>query len=153
MINNKKFSAVFSLFFLILPLFPIYAGLVPCGLSQDDPDQAGDQTVPCQFCHLFVLFNNVMKFLLIRIVPILAVLMIAIGGFMYIFAYISGDTGSGGGQPPLISQAKKLFASVAIGLLIIYSAWFFVNLFFQILGVADWIGFTKGGWKIDCPGF
>lgn len=148
---KKTFLIIFFLIFLLSPLTFLYAGLVPCGLSKDDPDQEGDQTVPCEFCHLFVLFNNVMNFLLTRIVPVLAVLMIAIGGFMFVFAYISAE--GGGGEPALISQAKKLFSSVAIGLIIAYGAWLFINLFFQLIGVADWTGLKEGWWKINCPGF
>ena len=113
-------------------------GLVPCG----------GENCPCTTCHIFEMFKNVMDFILFFIVPPLAALMIAIGGFMLVFAYL----GVGDGGPGMISQAKKLFASVAIGLVIVYAAWVIVNLFFQFIGVADWTG-LKGGWRlIDCEG-
>ena len=152
----KKLFLIIFLIFFFLSLFvqQVQAGVVPCGLSEDDPDQTGDQTVSCQFCHLFVLFKNIVDFLLFKIVPPLAALMIAIGGFMYIFAYLSPAEvlpGGGKGGPALLSQAKKLISSVIIGLLIIFAAWLIVNTFFMAIGVADWTSLTEGWWQINCP--
>jgi len=145
---------IFLIIFLVLFLTPLIvrAGLVPCGLPQDDPDQQGDQTVRCQLCHFFVLFKNIVDFLLTKIIPPLAILMIAIGGFMYVFAYLSPSQSLGGGSggPALLSQAKQLIISVIFGLLIIFAAWIIVNFFFQMIGVADWTGLKEGWWKIDC---
>jgi len=148
---------IFLVFVLSLPLFPIKGqcpteGLVPCGT----------EGCPCQLCHFFALFKNVVDFLLIKIVPPLAVLMLAIGGFMYVFAYLSPAEalpGGGKGGPALLSQAKKLIISVIFGLLIIFTAWLLVNLFFQMIGVQKWTRLTddpatpeiEGWWKIDCP--
>jgi hypothetical protein len=136
--------------FLILFLSPFLAqaqGLVPCG----NPGQP-----PCQFCHLFVLFQNIVNFLLYDIVPPLAVLMIAIGGFMYMFAYFSPGQalpGGGKGGPALLGQAKKIITATIIGLLIIYGAWLIVNFFFQFIGVSTWQGWSlkESWWQIKCP--
>jgi len=152
---KKIFLIIFSIFFF-LSLFvqQVQAGVVPCGLKEDDPGQQGDQTVPCQFCHFFILFKNIVDFFLFKIVPPLAALMLAIGGFMYIFAY-SGSleklAGGGKGGPVLLAQANKLLMSVVWGLLIIFGAWIFVNTFFMAIGVADWTGLKAGWWQIDCP--
>jgi hypothetical protein len=141
----KKIILIICLGVLILfPLLSSAAGLVPCG---------GEGEPACQFCHLFVLFKNIVDFLLFKIVPPLAVLMLAIGGFMYVFAYFSpAEALSGGakGGPVLLSQAKKLISSVIFGLLIIFGAWLIVNVFFQMIGVQDWTG-LKTWWKIECP--
>ncbi len=149
---------IFLIIFLILfSLFLIpqqaQAGVVPCGLATDDPDQPGNQTVPCQFCHFFVLFKNVVDFLLFRIVPSLAALMLAIGGFMYVFAYLSpGEALPGGGKggPVLLGRAKSLLSSVVWGLLIIFAAWVIVNTFFMLIGVQEWTGLRQGWWRINC---
>jgi hypothetical protein len=143
---KKIFLIIFLTIFLFLIVAPVYGGVVPCGLSQDDPAQEGDQTVTCQFCHIFVLFKNIVDFFLFKIVPPLAALMLAIGGFMYIFAHL------GEGGPTMLSQANKLLMSVVWGLLIIFGAWIFVNTFFQIIGVATWDGWSlkESWWKINC---
>jgi len=124
---------VFLIIFLSLLFFSfaasIHAGLVPCGLSEDDPEQPGDQTVPCQLCHFFVMIDNWIDRLLFMIVPPLAVLMIAIGGGMYIISQ---------GNPEMLSRAKRLFTAVVIGLLIIYGAFLIIGLFLNFIGLADW---------------
>jgi len=135
---------IFSTILILIPLASLAAGLVPCG---------GDGEPRCQLCHFFVLFKNVVDFLLTKIIPPLAILMLAIGGFMYVFAYLSPSQALGGGSggPALLSQAKQLIISVIFGLLIIFAAWLIVNFFFQMIGVADWTGLKAGWWKIDCP--
>ena len=110
-------------------------GLVPCG---------NVNTCPCCLCDLFVMLDNIIDLVLFTIAPLLAVVMIAVGGFMMIMAY------AGSAGPETINKAKKLFASVAIGLLIIYAAWAAVYLFLMVLGVADLAGFSDGGWNINC---
>ena len=142
---KKVFLIILLAGIIFVPLASLAAGLVPCG---------GEGESPCQLCHLFVMFDNIIKFLLVpcslnggaALVPLVAVLMVAIGGFMYIFAYVGG-VGKG---PGMLSAANSLFAAVAIGLLIIYGAWLVINLFFTIIGVQEWTG-LKEWWKIDCP--
>jgi hypothetical protein len=143
----------FLVMFFFLIVSPVYGGLVPCGLSKDDPDQPGDQTVSCKLCHLFVMFDNIIDFFLLPppagggIVPAIAVIIIAIGGFMYILAY----AGVGEGGPEMLSRAKSLFKSVALGLLIIYGAWLIINTFLWAIGVDSWTGLREGWWIINCP--
>ena len=110
-------------------------GLVPCG---------NVDTCPCCLCDLFVMLDRIIDFVLFTIAPLLAVVMIAVGAFMMIMAY------AGSAGPETINKAKKLFASIAIGLLIIYAAWAAVYLFLDILGIAELAGFDEGGWRINC---
>jgi len=109
-------------------------GLVPCGTP----------CCPCTLCDAFVLGQNVVNMLLFRIVPIIAVFLIIIGGLMMVFAY------AGSGGPSALEKAKSLFTSVIIGLLIIYCAWLIVNLFLMVLGVTQWTGSAGQWWKITC---
>jgi hypothetical protein len=79
-----------------------------------------------------------------------------IAGVMFMFAYFGGGEilpGGAKGGPAMLSQAKKLLTSVILGLIIIYAAWIIVNLFFQIIGVASWEGWSlkESWWKINCP--
>jgi hypothetical protein len=139
---NKKMKKILilvvysTLIFLSFPLISLAAeekrGLVPCGT----PDN------PCQLCHLFVLFNNIVNFLFTEILPPLAVLLVAYGGLLFIF---------GGENPQNIEKAKSILKSVGWGLLIILSAWLIVNLFFTVIGVAEWTGLQQGWFKINCP--
>jgi len=136
---------------ILLPLVSSANGLVPCGPGTDKP--------VCEFCDLFVMFDNIIHFLLKNIVPPLAALMIAIGGFMYILAYAGpAELLEGGkkGGPKMLSQAKTLFKSVIFGLLIIYGAWVIIGTFLLAIGLADWTydiyhnWWEKGFFEIEC---
>ena len=143
--NMKKtfFVSIFILFLIQIPGFVNSAGLVPCGPGTDKPS--------CQLCDFFVLIQNIVDFFLVPtdtnggvpIVIVLAVLMVIIGGFMYILA------SAGGGDSNMISQAKALFKGVVIGLLVAYGAWIIVNTFFSVLGVSTWQGAGEW-WTINC---
>ena len=127
----KRIFFVIIIGILVLsPFFVSAAGLVPCG---------GKGEPACQLCHFFVLFKNAVDFLLKYVVPALAVLMLAIGGFMYVFAFANPSEGMSG-SPGMVSQAKRLIVSVVFGPIIIFAAWLIVNLFFQLIGVQDRTG-------------
>ncbi|MCX6758965.1 MAG: pilin [Candidatus Nealsonbacteria bacterium] len=140
-INMRKIFLIVFLFLFLFPFLINAQGLVPCG----GPDKPA-----CQLCHIFVLFDNIVKFLLIpcllnsyvAIVPLIATLMIVIGGVMF-FAAV--------GDPSKIGKATSLLTAVAIGLVIIYGAWLLVNAFFLVIGVNVWTGPGEGWFKIDCP--
>ena len=153
---------IFLVFFITLLFFsadlviaggtgcpPPGQGLVPCG---------NVDTCPCQLCDLFVLFQRVINFILFDIVPPVAILMIAIGGGMYIFAPLSSPetlAGGAGGGPKMLSQAKHLLTSVVFGLLIIYGAWIFVNTFLMLIGISQldkspFQALPQNWWKIPC---
>lgn len=130
----KKILVFVNLFF---PLISLAAGLVPCG---------GPGESPCQLCHLFVLLNNVLNFLIKKITFPIAVLMLVIAGLMYlgaIFEFLPGGFET-------LSHAKKVLTSVVIGLGIIFFAWIFLNLFFMVIGVAEWTG-LRNWFRINCP--
>jgi len=84
---------------------------------------------------------------LFRIVPVIGAVMIVIGGFMLMFAYV----GQGGSET--LNSAKKVFISTLVGILIIYCAWGIVNVFLYALGVTKFTGEWKDGgfwWEINC---
>jgi len=143
---RKVFLTIILSLLLVLFFIPISVsaggegcpteGLVPCG---------NVDTCPCELCDFFVMFDRIVNTMLFRIVPVLAALMIAIGGVMYITAFLSSE-----GAPAMLSRAKKLFGAIAIGLLIIYGAWVIVNTFLLIIGASTWVGFGEGWWIINC---
>ncbi|MCD6402518.1 hypothetical protein J7L36_01530 [bacterium] len=129
---------------LIITLFlfttPAYGGLVPCG-TIDDPNTPEDESQPCQLCHLFVMINRIVEFVLTNLVPPIAILMLVVGGTIWL---------TSGGNPEQVASGKKLITSVVIGLIIIFGSWIFLSTFLQIIGVAEWTG-LKTWWEIKCP--
>lgn len=133
--NSTPLAIVIIVGFAFLVGGVVYAqcpteGLVPCGT----------EGCPCTLCHFFEMLDKIIDLLLLRIVPVLGALMIAIGGAMYIISLAN---------PEKLSRVKRLFAAVAIGLIIIYGAWATVNIFLTTIGVADWTG-LKTWWQISC---
>ena len=117
--------------------------LVPCG--------PGTEKEVCELCDFFVLFDNIVDFLLvprsdlnggIPIIPLIATVMIMIGGAMF---YFSAE------DPGMVQRAKSLLTYVVIGLILIYGAWLIVNLFITAIGLSNWKGFQGGWWQINCP--
>ena len=142
------------------PLCPEPGGLVPCGRNCNDPSTSKNECDSCKLCDFFVMLDRWIDRLLFMLVPSLAVLMIAIGGFMYIVAYASPAemlTGGQKGGPKLLSQAKRLFTSVVFGLLIIYGAFLIIGLLLKFIGLADWTTdiyqnwWSQGFFEIPCP--
>lgn len=144
----------FSLFLIFVgsvfvPLISLANGLVPCGPGTSKP--------VCELCDFFVMFDRWIDRILFIVIPPVAILMIAIGGFMYIIAYLSpAELLPGGtkGGPKMFSQAKRLLTSVVFGLLIIYGAWLIINTFFQVVGINKFNEFRtlpQNWWIIECP--
>ena len=116
--------------------------LVPCG--------PGTEGGPCKLCHFFVLFDNIVDFLLVPrsdlnggvpLVPLIATVMIMIGGAMFYFY---------GEDPGMIRRAKSLLTYAVLGLVLIYGAWLIVNLLIAAIGLSDWTGLKNGWWQINC---
>jgi len=135
--DHQKLVSLFLIIFsgglIFFPLFSLAAELVPCG---------GPGEPACQFCHFFVMFDGIIDFIFLQLVPPIAVLMLAIGGAMFFFS---------AGDPGKVNTGKSIITSVIIGLIIIYGAWLIINLFFSIIGVASRTGLKEGWFKINCP--
>jgi len=94
-------------------------GLVPCGTP----------CCPCQLCDFFVLIDRILDFILFRIAPVVAVLMLVVGGGLFLVST---------GNPQTITTARRIITSVFIGLAIIYGSYFFIGLILQSIGLAEW---------------
>lgn len=144
---------IFLIIFLILFFAPLLAQaadwlpLVPCGGCAKSNPTTGECITPqpaCQFCHFFVLFKNIVNFFLFDIVPVLAALMIVIAGLYFFLA---------GQNPAMLTKARDILTATLWGLIIIYGAWIFVNMFLTFPGLinASW-GWNPANWfQIDCP--
>lgn len=137
--NEKlKIKNILLLIFLFLSLVPIpvqadcEGPIVPCGTST---------TSPCRFCDIFELINNIFGYILTCLAPILAGLMLVIGGFYLLAA---------GPSPEKVGKAKSVVTATVIGLVIVFIAWVFLNTFLNMIGVAEWTG-LKNWWEIKCP--
>jgi len=147
-----------------------YDGLVPCGKvlcngldkTKDSPTEGKckykngecihpfqDQkkaVVQCQLCHSFIMVDKAVDYVVIKLVPLLAVLILVIGGVMFYF---------GGFNPGLLSRAKTLIKGVVIGLVLIYSAYMIVNIFLMVLGASQMNSikdvFSNGVFSVKCP--
>lgn len=120
--ENFKIKNLFLLIFLIgaffSPLISSAAGLVPCG---------GDNEPSCQFCHLFVMFDGIIRFILFNVIPPIGAFLFVWAGVLLLFA---------ADNPQNVAKAKNLFSSVAVGLIIIFSAWLLVGLFLSTIGLS-----------------
>jgi len=135
----KKTFFISLLFLLLIVPVLVFAGGTNCPTEGLVP--CGTDSCPCEICDLFIMFDRILDELFLAIIPVLAALMIVIGGSYYIISQ---------GSPEKLNKAKSLFVSVAIGLLIIYGAWFLINMFLMTLGVTAWDGFGEEWWKIEC---
>lgn len=120
---------------LLAPL-PAEAGLIPCGLTVDDPALAGDQTVRCTLCHLVVGVSSIVSFLR-NLMFAIAIAVIVAMAFIYITS--SGDEGR-------MRFAKGGIIAALVGFAVILLAWVTVN-FVLTLPVFSNAGLVRTGWS------
>lgn len=96
----------------------------------------------CRLCDFFVLGNNILQFLFLILIPIGAVIMFVVGGFMFLVS---------AGNPGQLDQGRQILKTTAFGLIIVYGAWLAVDFFFMALGVTVWSGPGQGWFTINCP--
>ena len=136
-----------------------YEGFVPCGVrlctiewkdgkceGTPAPTEVEQKRNTCQLCHMFVMANNLVSFLVVKIVPILAALMLVVGGVMLFFA---------GANPSLLGRSKTLVRGVVIGLFLVYGSYILINTFLLVLGAAEINSISQiyrnGVFSIKCP--
>lgn len=96
--------------------------------------------IPCTFCHLFVLVNEVVNFVLFDIIPLVAVLLIILGGYYFFLS---------AGDPSRVEKGKKILMALAGGVFLMYGSWLIVSVLLSGIGVSEWTGL--GSWfEIQC---
>ncbi len=88
------------------------------------------------------MLNRIVNYILFCLIPPVAIFMLVLGGLMYVGAVLEILPGGW----TTVSQAKRLFTSVAIGLLIAYAAWLLIHLFLLALGYIN----AQNWWQIQC---
>lgn len=116
----------------------VYGGIVPCGRKCDDPTTPWNELRACDICSLFLMGQLIIEFF-VRLAGLFALIAIAIGGFLYIFA--AGNTGA-------IDKAKQMIKYALIGFTVVFIAWAVVN---SILTAAGYIDPMSGEWyAMEC---
>jgi len=87
-----------------------------------------DGTSACGFCDIFATINRIFNFLVIEIVPILAIIALIFGGLMLMF---------GGGSTKMQTLGKGAIRGTLIGLVIVLTSWVIVNSTINILAGSD----------------
>ena len=133
---KKTFFIIFSvfsiLFFVPFQAYAICEGpIVPCGRAS---------TPDCNFCHIFELVSNILNLILTCAAPIVASLMLIVGGFYFLVS---------GANPESLGNAKTIATAAVVGLLIIFIAYMSLNTLLASMGVAEWTG-LQGGFEIEC---
>ena len=139
--KTKFIMLALALLIITAPLsaWAVSPSLVPCGLSQDYPDcvnnkcpdgtnctadgkcinQGGiNEEDPCSLCHLYILTQRILGFMMWTIAPIVAVLAVAWAGFNIL---ISGE------KPGLRAKGFDIIKTTVIGLAIMFAGWVLIN--------------------------
>jgi hypothetical protein len=114
-------------------------GLIPCGKNCNDPDTTGwDERRPCDLCSLFLMGQLIIEFM-VKLAGAAAMIAIAIGGFLYVFA---------AGSQSSIEKAKSMIKYTLLGFVIVFIAWAVVDSILMSAGYIDPIG---GDWyTMEC---
>ncbi len=112
-------------------------GWVPCGREWNDPDTPWNDTASCDFCHIMMLMNLFMDFL-VSFALVITVLAIVFTGFLFI---------TSAGSPERKNKAKAYFKGILIGFFVIFLAWLIVDFLFVVWGYLDPLG---GQWNVVC---
>jgi len=112
--------------------------LVPCGRSSDNPDTPWNERDSCQFKHLFILFKNIIDFLLWRVTLIILLLLVIATAIIFYFSI---------GAPALIIDSRGVWRAAGKGYAIIFMSWIIINLVLNILGYQ--IGIFGQWWQIN----
>ncbi len=133
---QKIFLIIFTVFsILFFPAFQAHAicegPIVPCGATGQPP---------CNFCHIFEIASNILNLILTCAAPIIASLMLIVGGIFFLVSGSSTD---------LFTKGKTIVTAAIVGLFIIFISYMALNTLLASVGVAEWTG-LEGGFQIEC---
>jgi len=128
---NKKTILIFILIF-IFPLILSAKGLVPCGGPDEDP---------CTVCHLLVLIQNIIDFIM-KAAFYICIVLIIYGGFRWFLSF---------GKEENIAAGQKIIFNAIAGLVIVLAAWLIVHTILWLLNPQIPGVDLKSTWfKLEC---
>lgn len=116
-------------------LNPPPGGLVPCGRLADNLATSWDETKPCTFCHLILMAQAIIEFI-IKLSAVVALLAIVVSGFLYILS--AGNQGQR-------EAAKSGIKYALLGFIAIFIAWLVVAIILTMMGYIDPL---SGEWDV-----
>lgn len=128
------------------------AALVPCGQSCQQMSVDGKSCInpgtsesqPCQLCHLWQLFNNIINFVLYSLVVPGAALLFAYAGVLVLIA---------GGSADKVKKGRTIFTRTVFGLVIIFCSWLIIGTIINTLAGSSEAFNIIGAWNKfpPCP--
>ncbi len=100
-------------------------GLVPCGLTLNNPDTPWNERDACGFRHLFILLKRLIDLILWELTPLALVVMVVISAVLF---YTSM------GNVEVITRIKEIWKSVGKGILIMLLSWTVISLLMMVIG-------------------
>ncbi len=100
-------------------------GLVPCGLTLNNPATPWNERDTCGFKHLFILLKRLIDFILWELTPLALVVMVIISAILF---YTSM------GNVEVITKIKGIWKSVGKGLVIMLLSWTVISLLMVVIG-------------------
>lgn len=120
------------LFWIAAPSFIFAQGFVPCGIGDVDP---------CQACHVVMLVENVLDWL-VMILGIIATILIVVAGI---------KLATSGGNVSAMESAKRSINNLLIGYVIVLAGWLMVDTVMKVLVSDDGAIPNFGVWNsIEC---
>lgn len=109
-------------------------GFVPCGKRGEGDIIIGE---PCNVCHVGEMSQNIINFIIRTLVPLLAIILVAWGGFEII---------TSGGNEDRYKSGRDRITKAVVGVAIVLLAWVLVNFFLSQLFKesisGDWWSFS-----------
>lgn len=118
----------------------VCGGMVPCNRLADDPSTPNDETQSCTFCHLALVANRVIDYM-IKIASTLALLALIVASLFYIIS---------NGNPERRNAARGYVANIIKGYAVVFLAWLIVDFILSAWGFMNPI---RGDWNVICTAF
>lgn len=115
----------------------LFGGLVPCGRKYDNPNTSYvNESEICGVRHVFLLFKNILDFILWRLSLIILVILVIITAVIYYFSW---------GTAEKIIQIRAMWRAAGTGFAIMLLAWTAINILLALLGYQ--VEFFGKWWK------
>lgn len=130
-LRNNLFGVIFI--FAFLTFNSAQAALVPCGPGIGEA---------CTWCDLYKLADNILNFMIVKVVFPVAAIMVVVGG---IFMMTSA------GSEKRWAQGKTIATAAIVGIFIALLSYLIIDIIIKYVAVG-WSGLNIGPWnKIKCP--